>query len=210
MMRGKSKDEVKRKHKHEVTPLIPGPGDERESRVGRIDWCHCKNCVRVQTEEECYCCHEDEEAWQRALGEGAGEERRPINCLVEHPFFTSVCLNPYALKALHSRDSKLFEDDEDAPSYQKYRLTAFRAFVEFFHGQLEEDVQGPVPACAAATIRGVFKEHPFILGLPGMTCLLPALVTCILFDLPSACPGLFDFPPACNLHTHHHHLSAPL
>lgn len=38
MVWGKRKDEVKAKHKHELTSLLPGPGDERESRVGRIDW----------------------------------------------------------------------------------------------------------------------------------------------------------------------------
>ena len=54
----------------------------------------------------------------RILGGVTEEERRPLNCIVEHPFFTSVCLNPYALKALHSRDTRLFEDDEDAPTHE--------------------------------------------------------------------------------------------
>ncbi|XP_045108740.1 uncharacterized protein LOC123503240 [Portunus trituberculatus] len=177
LMKERRKDGKRRKEEEEeeeeeeeggeLSPLIPGPGEEKKPRVGRLDWCHCRNCTRMSTEEESLCCHEDEEAWGRILEGVAGEERRPLNCIVEHPFFTSVCLNPYALRALHNRDSRLFDDDEEAPTHEKYRLTSFRAFVEFFHGVLEEDVMGPMPSCVAASIRGLFPPHAFLLRVPG-------------------------------------------
>ncbi|KAG0713336.1 hypothetical protein GWK47_001862 [Chionoecetes opilio] len=163
----KKEEEEEEEEEGEVSALIPGPGDDRTPRVGRVDWCDCKKCPRMATEGECFCCHEDEEAWLRVTGAvAAGEEMRPLRCIVEHPFFTSVCLNPYALEALYSRDVMIFDDEEEdeLPTHDKYRLTAFRAFVEYFHGTLQEEVKGPVPACAATTIRDLF---PPSLRVPG-------------------------------------------
>ncbi|KAK3864886.1 hypothetical protein Pcinc_029469 [Petrolisthes cinctipes] len=158
---GEDEDEI---DEDELTPLNPGLGEEKNARVGRLDWCDCRHCARMTNEAECWCCHEDEATWVRVMeDEGRGGISSSYSCVVQHPFFTSVCLNPYAIQAIHARDIHLFGSTDHLPLHEKYRETSYRAFLDYYHGQLEDEVRGHhLPSCAASTIQGVFTEHAFL------------------------------------------------
>ncbi|KAG7165701.1 uncharacterized protein LOC121870287 [Homarus americanus] len=150
----------------ESAPLISSTREDIRPRVGRIDWCRCDNCVRMPFEDECSCCQEDLEVWNKVIEGHRGRTSGPPSCVVEHPYFATVCVNPYALQALYSRDKRLF-GVTDGPLHEKYRITSYRAFVEYFHGRLQGRVSVRLPSCAFSTIKGVFSEHAFDVRVPG-------------------------------------------
>ena len=49
------------------------------SRLGNALWCSCVQCIPQATERECVCCRE-------------------LTCIVDHPEFATVCLNPLVIR----------------------------------------------------------------------------------------------------------------
>ena len=62
------------------------------SRLGHTLWCSCAQCIPQATERECVCCRELEDVLSIF-----SQESVRLTCIVDHPEFATVCLNPLVL-----------------------------------------------------------------------------------------------------------------
>ncbi len=68
--------------------------DGRERRLGNTTWCQCDQCTAMPTEKESLCCAEEDANLLQKLHDGFME------CITEHPDFTSICLTPPVLEVM--------------------------------------------------------------------------------------------------------------
>ncbi|ROT79911.1 uncharacterized protein [Penaeus vannamei] len=128
----------------EITTLIPD-AEKTLSRVGNNDWCLCGSCARMEIEAESICCQEQPPVLLRLM-----QWNQQGSCVVQHPFFVSVCLNPYALQTIYSRDKKLFGSLFNKPLHD-----------------LRGSMTIPLPSCVLNTIRKAFPKDAAIGSFPG-------------------------------------------
>ena len=64
-----------------------------ESRLGHTLWCSCAQCIPQAIERECVCCRELEDVLSIF-----SQESVRLTCIVDHPEFATVCLNPLVLR----------------------------------------------------------------------------------------------------------------
>ncbi|XP_063597981.1 uncharacterized protein LOC134774587 isoform X2 [Penaeus indicus] len=145
----------------EITALIPD-AEKPLSRVGNNDWCLCGSCTRMETEAESICCQEQPPVLLRVM-----QWNQQGSCVVHHPFFVSVCLNPYALQTIYNRDKKLFGSLFNKPLHEKYQITAYRTFNDYFFNSLRGSITIPLPGCVLNTIRKAFPKDAAIGSFPG-------------------------------------------
>ncbi|XP_047502056.1 uncharacterized protein LOC125047717 [Penaeus chinensis] len=145
----------------EITAFIPD-AEKSLSRVCNNDWCLCGSCTRMETEAESICCQEQPPVLLRVM-----QWNQQGSCVVHHPFFVSVCLNPYALQTIYSRDKKLFGSLFNKPLHEKYQITAYRTFSDYFFHSLRGSITIPLPGCVLNTIRKAFPKDAAIGSFPG-------------------------------------------
>ncbi|CAH3176616.1 unnamed protein product [Porites lobata] len=114
-----------------------GDTNQQDAR-GRIEWCSCKKCEAMATEEDCFCCQELAELNQKFDESGLF---RGIGCITEHAKFRIVCLDTEvlntALVAIHNiRCNSLLDLIEN----RTWRLAAYRQFTWWAHGALGKKI----------------------------------------------------------------------
>ncbi|KAK3107285.1 hypothetical protein FSP39_011135, partial [Pinctada imbricata] len=57
--------------------------------------CKCGFCVVMSTSRECICCHEIQKVTE------VRQEFPEKRCIIEHPGFGSICLDPFVLRVAY-------------------------------------------------------------------------------------------------------------
>lgn len=83
--------------------------------------CLCGSCAWMDTEAESTCCQEQPPVLLKLM-----QWNQQGSCVLQHPFFVSVCLNPYALQTIYSRDKRLFGSLFNKPLHEQ--VSALNAF----------------------------------------------------------------------------------
>ncbi|KAL5013486.1 hypothetical protein ScPMuIL_007756 [Solemya velum] len=123
-----------------------------ENRLGSTDWCQCGHCNEMPTTTECIWCAEIVKI-QHVKGEFPD-----LNCITQHPGFTSVCLDVYVLRTAYQAFRQYHNGNiPDSPA--RHRYTAYRQLVRWCWGYLGKSVRVPLPSCAVTLIRCTFPPQ---------------------------------------------------
>ena len=91
-----------------------------ESRLGHTLWCSCAQCIPQATERECLCCRELEDVLSIF-----SQESIRLTCIVDHPEFATVCLNPLVLRVALAGTVAMIGERIQLPLANRYLLQLF-------------------------------------------------------------------------------------
>ncbi|XP_049451180.1 P2X purinoceptor 7-like [Epinephelus fuscoguttatus] len=117
------------------------------------EWCSCRNCATMPTEVENICCMETPSVTRRMY-----QLQTPPTCMIDHPGFEPVCLNPFALQ----NAMNIYRQDNGELMERGYenqcRHLAYRSLVSWCWGYLGRRIRVVIPACVVLCIRWEFPD----------------------------------------------------
>lgn len=116
-------------------------------------WCKCGECKTRPNINDNICCCEFPGV-EHKLDEVS--KRSPIGCLVRHPAFEALCLNPWVIERAWIQHRVQYSDVRLAGAQSdRYRSIARHQFVMWFWGYLSKHADR-LPACVANAIDEAF------------------------------------------------------
>jgi hypothetical protein len=118
-------------------------------------WCKCGECMKMQRDIECVCCHDNKDIKRfQSVFEGT-----VAMCVTKLADFEMYVLGQTALEmALISHDRyRGIRYSGQICEPNNYRFAAYRQFTLLVHSYLGKDNRIPLPSCVVSRIR---KEYP--------------------------------------------------
>lgn len=132
-------------------------------RAGNLLWCHCDQCIVMDEDSQCKCCHDE------PLIEPT---RLDNDCVTELESFGNTILNPEVLKIMHhdllirSKDKELKKTLASGTNASR-RYLAYRTFVWWINSghAIGHKNRMVIPACVISAIRNKWPdEHGVYVG----------------------------------------------
>lgn len=111
----------------------PSPGNNTAP-----EWCKCKLCRPMQSDQENVCC-------QR------------VNCLTRFQVFNNICLDRDVLEICIKARCDIRADEFNF-SMESFRKAAYRQFIIWRYGKLGRGNRRVVPSCAVLSIRRAYPS----------------------------------------------------
>ncbi|XP_044130704.1 uncharacterized protein LOC122923908 [Bufo gargarizans] len=120
-----------------------------ESRIGRVDWCTCENCVTMPTNLESICCKEVENATPYICS---------FQCITQHEFFSIFCQREDTVNVVLRIVGQLQRPPPKKQENRHHRKIAYRSFTAWVHGYLGIGNRRPIPSCVVNKVRTCFPD----------------------------------------------------